>query len=142
MTHLPADYLYSPSHSWAAPAGQTSWKVGLTQFAVRMLGEMVDHGFEIEGEAPIQSGKIIGWVEGFKAISDLFSIIEGKFQGGNPALLETISLMNKKPYGEGWIYQAEGTPDPRCLDVDAYQKLLDKTIERILEKQEAHPDEP
>ena len=96
----------------------------------------MDHGFEVQPESPVQPGQIIGWIEGFKAISDLFCIAEGQFMGGNPALKEKIELVNKDPYGAGWLYLVKGTPDSRCLDVHGYQQLLDKTIDKILEKQE------
>ena len=97
-----------------------------------MLGDMVDHGFEIEPGAPVQRGQIVGWVEGFKAISDLFCIAEGQFAGGNPALKEKITLVNKDPYGGGWLYLVKGKPDAKCVEVHAYRDILDQTIERIL----------
>ena len=134
-TQLPVDYLYSPSHAWIARQDEGHWRVGLTKFATRMLGEMVDHGFEVEPEAPVRPGQIVGWVEGFKAISDLFCIAEGTFAGRNPALLERISLLSKDPYGAGWLYLIKGAPDAKCVDVQAYRILLDKTIDKILEKQ-------
>jgi glycine cleavage system H protein len=96
---------------------------------------MVDHGFEIQAEAPVQSGQIIGWVEGFKAISDIFCIAEGNFSGVNPVLKEKISMVNKEPYGAGWLYVVKGKPDAKCVDVRGYQAILDKTIDKILEKQ-------
>ena len=43
-TQLPMAYLYSPSHAWLARMEDGRWRVGLTKFATRMLGEMVDHG--------------------------------------------------------------------------------------------------
>jgi glycine cleavage system H protein len=109
--------------------------VGLTKFATRMLGEMVDHGFEVEAGAAVQCGQIIGWVEGFKAISDLFCVVEGEFLGSNSALKERISLISKDPYQKGWLYEVKGQPDVKCLDVHAYRDLLDKTIDRILARQ-------
>jgi len=135
VTHLPVDYLYSPSHCWIADQAEGLWRVGLTKFAIRMLGEMVDHGFEIETDTPLQSGQIIGWVEGFKAISDIFCIAEGNFSGANPVLKEKITVINKDPYGAGWLYLVKGKPDSKCVDVRAYQAILDKTIDKILEKQ-------
>ena len=151
VTHLPVDFLYSPSHCWLARqeegvgsplpsngrgvGGEGLWRVGFTKFSVRMLGEMVDHGFEVQPEAPVQPGQIIGWIEGFKAISDLFCIAEGRFMGGNPALKDKIELVNKDPYGAGWLYLIKGIPDSRCLDVHGYEALLNKTIDKILEKQ-------
>jgi len=96
---------------------------------------MVDHGFEFAAGQPVQVGQIIGWVEGFKAISDLFCIAEGEFVGGNPALKEKINLLDKHPYDAGWLYLVKGRPDPKCMDVHAYRALLDKAIDRILAQQ-------
>ncbi len=139
-THLPADFLYSPSHFWIARQEGDLWRVGMTQFAARMLGEMVDHGFNVEPGASVSSGQVIGWVEGFKAISDLFSIAEGPFAGGNPALKDDIALVTKHPYAAGWLYAVHGKPDSKCVDVEGYKNLLDKTIDKILEKQGAEGD--
>ncbi len=135
VTQLPVDYLYSPSHSWIARQEDGLWRVGLTKFAVRMLGEMVDHGFEAQPQSRIQPGQIIGWVEGFKAISDLFCIAAGEFAGGNPALKQKINSINKDPYGTGWLYAIQGQPDTKCMDVEGYRNLLDRTIDKMLEKQ-------
>ena len=135
VTQLPVDYLYSPSHCWIADQAEGLWRVGLTKFATRMLGEMVDHGFEIETDAPVESGQIIGWVEGFKAISDIFCIAQGNFSGPNPVLKDKITVINRDPYGAGWLYVVKGKPDAKCVDVRDYQAILDKTIDKILEKQ-------
>ncbi len=137
VTHLPVDYLYSPSHGWIARQEDDLWRVGFTKFAVRMLGDMVDNGFETGLDAPVQPGQIVGWIEGFKAISDLFCIAEGTFAGVNPLLKERITVVNKDPYGEGWLYMVKGKPDSKCVDVHAYRAILDKTIDKILEKQKS-----
>lgn len=141
VTQLPLDYLYTPSHAWVASIGENRWRIGLTKFATRMLGEMVDHGFEIESGTPVQCGQIIGWVEGFKAISDLFCVVEGEFAAVNPALKENIRLISKEPFGGGWLYEATGKPDAKCLDVHTYRDLLDKTIDRILAQQKGDEKE-
>ena len=135
VTQLPLDYTYSPSHSWVARQPGGLLRVGLTKFATRMLGEMVDHGFEAVPGADVHPGEVIGWVEGFKAISDVFCVAQGKFRGANPALKEKIALISKEPYAAGWLYEVEGAPDPKCVDVYAYRDLLDKTIDRILAQQ-------
>ena len=137
VTHLPVDYLYSPSHCWIARQEDDLWRVGFTKFAVRMLGDMVDHGFEIEPGALVQPGQIVGWIEGFKAISDLYCIAEGSFAGANPLLKERITVVNKDPYGEGWLYMVKGKPDSKCVDVHGYRAILDRTIDKILEKQKS-----
>jgi glycine cleavage system H protein len=135
VTQLPVDHLYSPAHSWIARQPDGTWRVGLTKFATRMLGEMVDHGFDTAPGARIACGQVLGWVEGFKAISDVFCIADGEFLGVNPLLKQKISTISKDPYQAGWLYAVRGTPDPKCTDVETYRDHLDRSISRILEKQ-------
>ena len=141
VTHLPVEFLYTPSHFWLERQENGSWRVGFTKFATRMLGEIVDHQWEKASGDHVTSGEIIGSIEGFKAISDIYCVVDGIFAGGNAALHGNIELVGKEPYGAGWLYLAEGAPDSRCVDVDSYRSLLDSTIDRILAKQQtAEPD--
>jgi len=135
VTHLPTHYRYSPSHFWLEHTGANRWKIGFTKFATRMLGEIVDHQWEKATGDAVTSGEILGSVEGFKAISDLYCVAIGTFLEGNPALREDAGLINKDPYNKGWLYLIEGEPDSKCVDLDHYKALLDATIDRILEKQ-------
>jgi glycine cleavage system H protein len=135
VTHLPADHLYTPSHNWLSRVGEGEWRVGYTKFALRMLGELVDVKFEAAPGASVQVGDVLGHIEGFKAISDLYSVVKGHFASGNSSLISGLESVTEKPYDEGWIYQAAGEPDPRAMNVDGYRALLDVTIDRILEKQ-------
>jgi glycine cleavage system H protein len=134
-THLPVGHLYTPSHCWLKEIEPGLWRVGLTRFATRMLGETVDFGFEAGDGLDVIPGQIVGWIEGFKAISDLYCVAAGKFQSSNPILKTNIALINKDCYGEGWLYMVRGKPDPKCCSVEEYRTLLDSTIDRILEKQ-------
>ncbi|MCS1410118.1 MAG: Glycine cleavage system H protein [Verrucomicrobia subdivision 3 bacterium] len=136
VTHLPVNAVYSPSHSWLLRDEAGVCRIGLTKFATRMLGEMVDHKFEVSPEASVGVGQIIGWVEGFKAISDIYAIASGAFLRSNPALQEEISLVSDDPYGDGWLYEVRGEASERCLDVDAYSGVLSATIDKILEEQQ------
>ena len=135
VTHLPVNYLYTRSHFWLAAEPDGAWRVGLTKFATRMLGEMVDHGFDLEADANVTVGQIIGWVEGFKAISDVYCVASGTFVGTNPALREKISLIDKEPYTSGWIYAVRGAPDEKSFDVNGYRAHLDRAIDLIFSKQ-------
>lgn len=138
VTRLPVDFLYSPSHCWLERRNdQGLWRVGITKFASRMLGEMVDFGFELKPGAPVKTGQIIGWLEGFKAISDVYCVADGIFSGSNPALEKKIGFIDKDSYNKGWLYEATGEPDAKCMNVDAYVAVLDKTIDKILENQRA-----
>jgi glycine cleavage system H protein len=135
VTHLPVNHLYTRSHFWLAQMAEGEWRIGLTKFATRMLGDMVDHGFEAEAGAPVEVGQIVGWVEGFKAISDVYCVATGTFVGSNGALSRKISLIDKQPYADGWLYAVRGTPDSKCLDVHGYREHLDRAIDLILSKQ-------
>lgn len=140
VTHLPKSHLYTHSHSWLARAGEDAagprWRVGYTKFALRMLGELVDVQFERPPGSAVQPGDILGTVEGFKAISDIYCVGTGRFVGGNPGLATSLGELIEKPYDAGWLYEFTGEPDARALDVDGYRALLDATIDRMLEKQQ------
>ena len=141
VTHLPAACLYSPSHFWLARIDGDRWRVGFTKFATRMLGEIVEVQWEKADAAPVASGEIIGSIEGFKAISDIYCVADGRFAGGNPALRDDIELVGREPYAAGWLYEVEGQPDAKCVNLDQYRALLDTTIDRILDKQSAEGHE-
>ena len=133
-TRLPASWLYTASHYWLAPAGEGLWRVGFTRFATRMLGELVEYGFEVQEGQPVVVGQAIGWVEGFKARSEVYCAVTGLFAGPNPALQKDVTLLDSDPYGGGWLYLARGTPEPNSVDVKGYMAILDATIDRMLEK--------
>ena len=136
VAHLPVGHRYTTSHAWLAPAPNEPrrWHVGLTKFAARMLGELVEVRYELGPGAPVQPGDIVGNIEGFKAISDLYCVVSGSFAGPNAALAEGLEPLSRDVH-RVWLYAVEGDPDPRSLDVHAYTAVLDATIDRILEKQ-------
>ena len=135
-TRLPVDCIFSPSHFWAREREDGAWRVGFTKFATRMLGDMVDHDFETKPDVAMEPGQILGWVEGFKAISDVYGFCTGEFIGVNPALQKNIALIDKKPYGDGWLYEMTGTLDDKCVDVHGYAAILNQTIDKMLEQQQ------
>jgi len=137
VTHLPVDYRYTRSHFWAERRHGQRLRLGFTRFATRMLGEMVEHKFETAVGAPVQLGQVLGWVEGFKAISDVISVGQGTFTGGNPGLQDNIGLVTTASYTEGWLYELDGQLDDQSLDVQGYADHLKVTIDRLLEKQKA-----
>ena len=137
VTHLPNTFLFSPSHYWLAAEENNVWRVGFTKFATRMLGDLVEHQFEKTSGDEVLSGEIVGSVEGFKAISDLYSPVGGMFIEGNQLLSNDVELISREPYREGWLFRVRGTPDSRCIDVEGYRQLLDATIDRMLEKQQS-----
>jgi glycine cleavage system H protein len=132
VTHLPTDYLYTSSHYWLLRDGAGTWKVGLTRFATRMLGDIVELGFNVAADDVIACGQEIGFVEGFKAVSDIYSVVDGAFAGANTDLDRDITVLEQDPYGRGWLFRAAGTPDPQHWDAAGYAAILDTTIDGML----------
>jgi glycine cleavage system H protein len=131
-TRLPVAYRYTRSHYWLRESSAGVWQVGFTKFATRMLGDIVEFEFKVAPGAAIELGQVIGWTEGFKALSDLYSAASGEFLGANPALSSAITLIDDDPYGEGWLYHVRGLPDPGNTDVNGYTAVLDATIDSML----------
>ena len=107
------------------------WRVGFTKFATRMLGELVESRYEVEPGAIVTSGQNIGSVEGFKAASDLYCVMEGSFVGGNPLLEVDACLVKSSPYEDGWLYAVEGEPEESSVDVHGYVAHLESLIEKM-----------
>ena len=137
VTHLPVDCLYSPSHFWLRKMSESRWRVGFTKFATRMLGEIVEVRFEKKPGDSLKSGDILGNIEGFKAISDIYGCADGSFASANDSLQSAIEKVGEDPYGAGWLYEFDGQPDAKCIPLAEYRGLLDATIDRILAKQQS-----
>jgi glycine cleavage system H protein len=130
-TRLPDDRRYTAAHCWLQEVEPGVWRVGFTQFATRMLGDLVEHGFEVPPGTAITLGDTVGWIEAFKAITDLYAAGTGAFGGGNPLLETDPTAFDKDPYGAGWLYTLRGDPDPAAVDVTAYTRLLDLAIDKV-----------
>jgi glycine cleavage system H protein len=131
-TRLPVARRYTLSHFWLREDEGNLWSVGFGKFATRMLGDLVEYEFSAAAGGAVEVGQPIGWVEGFKATSDLYSVVTGDFLGANPALAKDITLVDSDPYYAGWLYRARGVPDKTSVDVHGYMATLDATIDKML----------
>jgi len=131
-TRLPRERSYTRGHLWLRSRGEGVWEIGITRFALRMLGDPVEIDFEVRPGDPLETGQVLGWVEGFKAVSDLFAPLPGEFVEANPALGEDIELIQSSLYDRGWLYAIRGEPGTDCTDVQGYMDHLDATIDRML----------
>lgn len=136
-TRLPSACRYTAAHMWLADEGSGIWRVGFTKFAVRMLGEVVESGFEVKVGGALAVGQVIGWLEGFKASTDLYCPLAGEFIESNPLLNRQAERVHADPYGEGWLFRARGTPEADAMDVHGYVAVLDAAIDRIQGEQHA-----
>jgi glycine cleavage system H protein len=132
-TRLPVDRRYTAGHYWMIEEESGLWRVGFTKFATRMLGDLVEYAFSVDNGTHVSVGQEVGSIEGFKAVSTLYSAAEGEFLGAGEELASDITAVESDPYGRGWLYRVRGQPDPGSVDVHGYISILDATIDRMLE---------
>lgn len=130
---FPSKYLFSQAHYWFSHEGNNLYRVGLTKFAARMLGELVEFGFEVEPQSQIKTGDILGWMEGFKAASDIYSLTEGVFSGENKDLVDQPELLHARPHNKGWLYEIEidESEAEKLMSVKEYTEFLDQLIDKM-----------
>ena len=98
-THLPIACRYSPAHYWLLEESPGVWRVGLTKFATRMLGDIVEFEFSAQPGAEIVVGDEIGSIEGLKAVTSVFSAGAGRFLGESACSGKMLRSPNRIPTG-------------------------------------------
>jgi glycine cleavage system H protein len=98
---LPGELLYSPDHEWVRPEDGLA-RVGLTDYAQDQLGDIVYAELPSVG-ARIAQGAVFATVESVKSVSDCFMPLSGEIVGVNRLLANDPALLNRSPYGDGWM---------------------------------------
>lgn len=140
-THLPRDRRYSPAHYWLLEESPGVWRVGLTKFATRMLGDIVEFEFSVASGTNVNLGDEIGSIEGLKAVTSVFSAGSGVFLGEGAPLRQDVTLAESDPYGKGWLYRLQGRAADDAVDVQGYVAILDATIDKMLASRHAAGDD-
>lgn len=96
------EYKFTREHEWIYLESDNRGRVGLTFYAQSHLGDIVFLDLPQPGSKIEQFGKL-GEVESVKAVSDIFSPATGVIIESNQAVINEPSLVNKDPYGEGWL---------------------------------------
>jgi glycine cleavage system H protein len=123
MSSFPTDLRYTQDHEWLRAAG-SSWRVGITQFAVDQLGDITLVDLPKEGDL-VTKGQRFGTIESVKSVSDLYAPASGRITAANAALKDSPELVNSEPYGAGWMIELEPTDKSEIdelLTPDAYTK--------------------
>ena len=125
MTILPGLW-YHKEHEWVKVTG-TKATLGISDFAQDALGDIVYLEMPTVGKN-VQAGTEITEIESTKTTSPMYAPIAGKIVSVNETLKERPELINKDPYGEGWIAVIEMT-NPKQIEklmtADAYKAFLD-----------------
>lgn len=110
----PDDRKYAESHEWAKLEGETSVRMGISDFAQDALGDVVYVEVSEVGAA-VTAGEPCSEVESTKSVSDVNAPVSGTIIAVNDALDANPELVNSDPYGEGWFAVIEAS-EPSQLD--------------------------
>ena len=123
--NFPNDVKYTKEHEWIRQEGDVAY-VGITDYAQEQLGDIVFVDIQTVGET-LAADEVFGTIEVVKTISDLFLPVAGEVLEQNETLEEQPELVNKDPYGEGWLIKIKPAADAdfdSLLDAEAYKTLI------------------
>jgi glycine cleavage system H protein len=125
MANVPAGLLYSKEHEWVKLGGDVA-TIGITDYAQDSLGDIVYVELPRVGAALAQSSSI-GVVESVKAVSDIYSPVGGEVVEINSAIDGDPALVNRDPYGDGWLFQVkldDVNQTAELMSPEQYQQLI------------------
>ena len=123
--NFPNDVKYTKEHEWIRQEGDVAY-VGISVSSQEQLGDIVFVDIQTVGET-LAADEVFGTIEVVKTISDLFLPVAGEVLEQNEALEEQPELVNKDPYGEGWLIKIKPAADAdfdSLLDAEAYKALI------------------
>jgi glycine cleavage system H protein len=123
--NVPANLLYTKDHEWLRVEGDFGY-IGVTDFAQGELGDVVFVEIETVGET-LAKEEVFGTIEAVKTVSDMFMPVSGEILELNPALEETPDVVNKDPYGKGWMVKIKITDAAELsglLSAESYKGIL------------------
>jgi glycine cleavage system H protein len=118
--NIPADLLYTKDHEWIRVTGDTGY-VGVTDFAQGELGDVVFVEIETVGET-LKKEEVFGTIEAVKTVSDMFMPVGGEILELNPDLENSPDVVNKDPYGKGWMIKIRITNTAELSDLLSAEK--------------------
>ena len=123
--NVPAELKYTKEHEWIRVEGEEA-VVGITDYAQSQLGDIVFIECETVGDA-LEAGETFGTIEAVKTVSDLYLPVAGEVLEFNEELEGEPELVNKDPYGKGWIVKikiSDETELDGLLNADAYKAII------------------
>lgn len=123
--NLPSNLRYTKDHEWIRTEGEFAF-VGITEYAQKELGDIVFVEIETIGKT-VAKEDVFGTVEAVKTVSDLFMPVTAQVLEKNSALDAQPELVNKDPYGEGWMIKIKPVSlneIENLLSADQYQALI------------------
>ena len=130
----PEQLLYSKTHEWVRletdPAGVKIATVGLSAFALEQLTDLVYADLPEVGRQ-VTAGEPFGEIESVKAVSDLYSPVDGEVTEVNTGLADKLDTLSDDPYEAGWFVKIKISDESglaNLLDYAAYQKQCEEEM--------------
>ncbi len=123
-TLIPKELKYTSTHEWLKIEGDTA-VMGITDFAQKELSDIVYLDLPEPGKI-LNQGDVLGTIEAVKAVSDFYTPISGTIIETNQELKTAPDLVNKEPYGKGWMVKIKVTNNSEVtnlLNAEAYEKI-------------------
>jgi glycine cleavage system H protein len=123
----PDKLLFAKTHEWVrvdAEAGAKIATIGVSAFALEALTDLVYIELPAVGRQ-LKAGDAFGEIESVKAVSDLYSPVDGEVVAVHEGLADRLETLNSDPYGEGWMLRVKLSSDAalkNLMDYAAYQK--------------------
>lgn len=121
----PKTLRYAPTHEWAILEGDQC-TVGITKFAVEQLTDVVYIELPDPGDN-VFAGDSFGEIESVKAVSDLYSPVNGEVSAINEKLIDDPTRVANDPYGKGWMIKIKVDPGStldHLMTLDQYEKQI------------------
>lgn len=125
IVNIPEGLKYSKDHEWVRVEGSVA-RVGITDHAQDALGDIVFVDLPKVGDT-VSGGQNFGEIESTKSVSEIYAPLGGTVTAVNSALESSPDLLNKDPYGEGWICEVTGFDSAALdslLDAAGYRDLI------------------
>ena len=122
---IPENLKYTKDHEWVRVEEDCAY-IGVTDFAQGELGDVVFVEIETEGEK-LDKEEVFGTIEAVKTVSDMFMPVSGEVLEINPKIEDEPELVNKDPYGEGWLIKISITDSSELdelLTPEQYNDLI------------------
>ena len=117
--------VYTKDHEWLRVEGEIG-VIGVTDFAQGQLGDIVFVDVNTVGET-LGKEETFGTIEAVKTVADMFMPVGGEVLELNPAIESSPDILNKDPYGDGWIIKVKiSNPDEikELLSPEKYTELI------------------
>lgn len=125
MSNVPEELRYAKTHEWVRQEDDGTLIMGISDHAQELLGDLVYVELPEVGRT-VQAQEELAVVESVKAAADVYGPVAGEVVAVNESLVDSPELVNRDPYGEGWLIRIrpESTDDlGNLLDADAYRAL-------------------